>query len=78
MDDLCGACSCGPARIDGHPDLMVRAVGSGEMSFQCRLCGSFWSRTSGWSGDFHWAEISERIGQSRDLGVAVPPLAMRS
>lgn len=70
---LCAACSRGPINIDGHPRLMVEAVGSVQMSFRCEECRTLWSRTQKRGGDFSWVTLSERTAQSLEQGVCVPP-----
>jgi len=70
----CGPCLAGPAGIEGHDDLRVRALGSASMRFKCRRCSVLWSRAKKTSGAFVWerADPDAPFDRNRSTGVAVP------
>lgn len=75
MDAQCDACSRGPSKIDGHPDLLVRRLGPTSIVFQCRGCGLLWSRSYSGNDGFAWERL-DRTAQSVAVGVAVPAGAL--
>jgi hypothetical protein len=58
----CLACSSGPRGIAGHEQLFSHTMGSSEMHFVCRSCGSAWARQSADTGAFEWRAIDSPSG----------------
>jgi hypothetical protein len=75
MDVNCHACLSGPCGFMGHADLMAQTVGDHRISFKCRLCHLFWTRSIARDGGFAWTVVSEQVAYSPALGVIVPPRA---
>ena len=68
MKMICDACRTGPAGIEGHPHLLVQALGNSWMAFNCDRCEALWSRTSR-PDRYVWARIPKR---QRLEGVHIP------
>lgn len=75
MDIPCQACLRDPSGVAGHADLMAQAIGDRWISFKCRQCQSFWTRSVARGGGFAWTAVTERVAHSPVLGVLVLPRA---
>lgn len=70
----CPSCAAGPAGIEGHEHLRVRALGNLALRFECRECRLLWSRSDGAGGGFHWAKVDGNAPMDRrqSAGLSVP------
>lgn len=70
----CPSCAAGPAGIEGHEHLRVKALGNLAVRFECRDCGLRWSRSEAAGGGFAWASVGvdEPVGRRHYAGVPVP------
>jgi len=69
----CLACANGPSGIEGHGELLVQAVGYGQISFKCRLCEALWLRTFERGSGYVWLAMTGRMARGPERGIAVPP-----
>jgi len=61
--DRCTHCVTGPEGVAGHDHLFSYSMGPSEMYFQCRSCGSAWSRRYGPGSTFTWESIHSPSGK---------------
>jgi hypothetical protein len=70
----CLRCSAGPSQINGHDDLRATTLGSGSMGFECRACGTRWSRVDKAAGAFEWKlfDRTAPFDRTRTNGIPLP------
>ena len=70
----CACCAAGPAGIEGHDHLRVKALGNRAVRFECRECGLRWSRSGAPGGGFVWASVDADapVDRRHSAGVPVP------
>ena len=70
----CVFCAAGPAGIEGHDHLRVKALGNLAVRFECRECGLRWSRSDAAGGGFAWASVDSEapVDRNHSAGVPVP------
>lgn len=70
----CSSCAAGPAGIEGHEHLRVRALGNLAVRFECRDCRLLWSRSDVVGGGFAWAKVDANapVDRRQSAGVPVP------
>lgn len=74
MTTPCPSCAAGPAGIEGHEHLRVKALGNQAVRFECRDCRMLWSRSDAAAGGFAWAKVDGDVpvGRNHSAGVPVP------
>lgn len=68
----CPSCAAGPAGIEGHEHLRVKALGNVAVRFECRECGLRWSRSDAPGGGFAWASVDAEAPLNRSYSAGVP------
>lgn len=68
----CPSCEAGPAGIEGHEHLRVRALGNLAVRFECRDCRLLWARSAVTGGGFAWAKIDGDAPMDRRYSAGVP------
>jgi hypothetical protein len=70
----CAPCAAGPAGIEGHAHLRVRALGNLAVRFECRDCRQLWSRSDVAGGGFAWVRVDgyAPVDRRHSAGVPVP------
>jgi hypothetical protein len=74
MTAPCPSCAAGPAGIEGHEHLRVKALGNQAVRFECRDCRMLWSRSDVASGGFAWlkVDVDAPVDRRQSAGVPVP------
>lgn len=70
----CPSCAAGPAGIEGHEHLRVKALGNLAVRFECRDCRQLWSRSDMAGGGFAWAKVDADapVNRKHSAGVPIP------
>lgn len=70
----CPSCAAGPAGIEGHEQLRVKALGNRAVRFECRDCRTLWSRSDAGASAFTWARVDreEPVSRKHSAGVPLP------
>lgn len=70
----CPSCAAGPAGIEGHEHLRVKALGNQAVRFECQACRRLWSRSDATGGGFAWASVDADapVDRKHSAGVPVP------
>lgn len=74
MTAPCPSCAAGPAGIEGHEHLRVKALGNLAVRFECRDCRMLWSRCGDAEGGFAWrkVDVDAPVDRRQSAGVPVP------
>lgn len=74
MTAPCPSCAAGPAGIEGHEHLRVKALGNVAVRFECRDCRMLWSRSDAAGGGFAWmrVDVDAPVDRKQSAGVPVP------
>jgi hypothetical protein len=74
MTAPCPSCAAGPAGIEGHEHLRVKALGNRAVRFECRDCRTLWSRSDVAGGGFAWmkVDVDAPVDRKQSAGVPVP------
>lgn len=67
----CPSCVAGPAGIEGHDDMRAQALGASTQRFQCRKCGTPWSRLDAGAGVYRWSHV-DTLSRRQTAGVFLP------
>lgn len=68
----CAPCAAGPAGIEGHDDMRVKALGGDAVRFECVSCRTLWSRSERTPGAFGWARVDRDAPVDRKTSAGVP------
>lgn len=70
----CPSCAAGPAGIEGHEHMRVKALGNQAVRFECRDCRLLWSRSDVAGGGFAWLKVDgdAPVDRRHSAGVPVP------
>ena len=54
----CQKCAEGPRDLEGHEHLQLADAKSASVAYQCKACGTLWSRYYEGSATFVWIDLT--------------------